>query len=203
MSIVYGDKNTVDLLGGQGKYGYSGIPCNYSFFIGGDKRVCSIKLEDLLPVEYSNGKLLMVGNTAVFTLEADDLNNDFILQSNITDVIIRFDGNNIKYNPINIVFPPSVSNITFIQSPNIHKTNDFVTFMLPRTANLPNILKEIYENEISKTIYGSKLNKNSVLNSILSTLGVDYSGSYNVLENDLDKFIKILKVLRIKVEFYG
>lgn len=75
--------------------------------------------------------------------------------------------------------------------------------MLPRTANLPNILKEIYENEISKTIYGSKLNKNSVLNSILSTLGVDYGGSYNVLENDLDKFIKILKVLRIKVEFYG
>ena len=200
---VYGDKSTVDLLGGQGKYGYSGIPCNYSFFIGGDKRVCAVKLEDLLPVEYSNGKLLMVGNTAVFTLEADDLNNDFILQSNITDVIIRFDGNNIKYNPINIVFPPSVSNITFIQSPNIHKTNDFVTFMLPRTANLPNILKEIYENEISKTIYGSKLNKNSVLNSILSTLGVDYSGSYNVLENDLDKFIKILKVLRIKVEFYG
>ena len=75
--------------------------------------------------------------------------------------------------------------------------------MLPRTANLPNILREIYENEISKTIYGSKLNKNSVLNSILSTLGVDYSGSYNVLENNLDKFIKILKVLRIKVEFYG
>ena len=75
--------------------------------------------------------------------------------------------------------------------------------MLPRTDNLPNILREIYENEISKTIYGSKLNKNSVLNSILSTLGVDYSGSYNVLENDLDKFIKILKVLRIKVEFYG
>ena len=61
----------------------------------------------------------------------------------------------------------------------------------------------MYENEINKSIYGSKLNKNSVLNSILSTLGVDYRGSYSVLENDLDKFIKIMKVLRIKVEFYG
>lgn len=75
--------------------------------------------------------------------------------------------------------------------------------MLPRTANLPNILREIYENEISKTIYGSKLNKNSVLNSILSTFGVDYWESLELLDSDLDKFIEIMKALRIKVEFYG
>lgn len=201
--FVYGDKNVVDLLGGSDEHWDSVKFSHYSFLVGNPNKVCDVKLEDLLPVEYSNGKLLVVENTAVITLEADDSTNDFILQSNITDVIIRFDGDNIKYNPITIVIPPSVSNLTFIKSPNIHKTNDFVTFMLPRTANLPNILREIYENEISKTIYGSKMNKNSVLNSILSTLGVDYSGSYNVLENDLYKFIKILKVLRIKVEFYG
>ena len=201
--FVYGDKNTVDLLGGSDEHWDSVKFSHYSFLVGNPNKVCDAKLEDLLPVDYSDGKLLMVGNIAVLTLETDDSNNNFILQSNITDVIIRFDGNNIKYKPINIVFPPSVSNLTFIKSPNIHKTNDFVTFMLPRTANLPNILREIYENEISKTIYGSKMNKNSVLNSILSTLGVDYSGSYNVLGNDLYKFIKILKVLRIKVEFYG
>lgn len=201
--FVYRDKNTVDLLGGQGKYGYSGMSSGYSFFIGGDKRICPVKLEDLLPVDYSDGKLLIAGNTAILTLEADDSNDNFILQSNITDVIIRFDGNNIKYNPITIVFPPSVSNLTFISSPNIHKTNEFVTFILPRTANLPNILKEIYENEISKAFYGSKLNKNSVLNSILSTFDVDYRTSLNLLDNNLDKFIKIMKALRIKVEFYG
>lgn len=200
---VYGDKSTVDLLGGYDKHGYDERYSRYYFLVGGDKRVCPFKLNDLLPVEYSNGRLLLVGNTAVITLETDDLNDNIIIQNNITDVIVRFDGGNIKYKPINVVFPPSVSNLTFIQSPNIHKTNDFVTFILPRTDNLPNILREIYENEISKSIYGSKLNKNSVLNSILSTLGVDYRGSYNVLENDLDKFIKIMKVLRIKVEFYG
>ena len=200
---VYGDKNTADLLYGSGSHSYSGIPRSYSFLVGNSNRICSVKLEDLLPVDYSDGKLLIAGNTAILTLEVDDLSDNFILQSNITDVIIRFDGNNIKYNPITIVFPPSVSNITFISSPNIHKTNDFVTFVLPRTANLSNILREIYENEISKTIYGSKLSKNSVLNSILSTFGVDYGGSYKLLENDLDKFIEIMKALRIKVEFYG
>ena len=200
---VYGDKHTVDLLYGSGKHNYSGRPRNYSFFIGGDKSVCPVKLEDLIPVEYSDGKLLIAGNTAILTLEVDDLSDNFILQSNITDVIIRFDGSNIKYNPITIVFPPSVSNITFISSPNIHKTNDFVTFMLSRTANLPNILKEIYENEISEAFYGSKLNKHSVLNSILSTFDVDYRTSLNLLDNNLDKFIKIMKALRIKVEFYG
>lgn len=201
--FVYGDKNTVDLLGGQGKYGYSGMSSGYSFFIGGDKRICPVKLEDLLPVDYSDGKLLIAGNTAILTLEADDSNDNFILQSNITDVIIRFDENNIKYNPITIVFPPSVSNLTFISSSNIHKTNEFVTFVLPRTANLPNILREIYENEISKAFYGSKLNKHSVLNSILSAFDVDYRASLNLLDNNLDKFIKIMKALRIKVEFYG
>ena len=201
--FVYGDRGTVDLLGGSDEHLDSVKFSHYSFLVGNPNKVCDAKLEDLLPVEYSNGKLLVVGNTAVLTLETDDLNDNIIIQNNITDVIVRFDGDNIKYNPINVVFPPSVSNLTFIHSPSIHKTNDFVTFILPRTDNLPNILKEIYENEISKIIYGSKLNKNSVLNSILSTLGVDYRGSYNVLENDLDKFIKIMKVLRIKVEFYG
>ena len=205
--FVYGDKNTVDLLGGSDERWDSVKFSHYSFLVGNPNKVCDVKLEDLLPVEYSNGKLLVVENTAVITLEADDSTNDFILQSNITDVIIRFDGDNIKYNPITIVIPPSVSNLTFIQSPNIHKTNDFVTFMLPRTANLPNILKEIYENEINKTIYGDKCNKHSVLNSILSTFGVDYWGSlnllYNGLDGDLDNFIEIMKALRIKVEFYG
>ena len=205
--FVYGDKNTVDLLGGSDGHWDSVKFSHYSFLVGNPNKVCDVKLEDLLPVEYSNGKLLVVENTAVMTLEADSSNNDFILQSNITDVIIRFDGDNIKYNPITIVIPPSVSNLTFIQSPNIHKTNDFVTFMLPRTANLPNILKEIYENEIIKTIYGDKLSKNSVLNSILSTFGVDYGGSlnllYNGLDDDLDNFIEVMKALRIKVEFYG
>lgn len=200
---VYGDKHTVDLLYGSGKHNYSGVPRNYSFLVGNSNRICSVKLEDLLPVDYSDGKLLIAENTAILTLEADDSSDNFILQSNITDVIIRFDGSNIKYNPITIVFPPSVSNITFISSPNIHKTNDFVTFMLSRTANLPNILKEIYENEISKAFYGSKLNKHSVLNSILSTFDVDYRTSLNLLDNNLDKFIKIMKALRIKVEFYG
>lgn len=201
--FVYGDKHTVDLLYGSGSHSYSGIPRNYSFLVGNSNRICSVKLEDLLPIEYSDGKLLIAGNTAVLTLEVDDLSDNFILQSNITDVIIRFDGSNIKYNPITIVLPPSVSNLTFISSPNIHKTNDFVTFILPRTANLPNILKEIYENEISKAFYGSKLNKHSVLNSILSTFDVDYRTSLNLLDNNLDKFIKIMKALRIKVEFYG
>lgn len=205
--FVYGDKNTVDLLGGSDERWDSVKFSHYSFLVGNPNKVCDVKLEDLLPVEYSNGKLLVVENTAVMTLEADDSTNDFILQSNVTDVIIRFDGDNIKYNPITIVIPPSVSNLTFIQSPNIHKTNDFVTFMLPRTDNLPNILKEIYENEINKTIYGDKLSKNSVLNSILSTFGADYGGSlnllYNGLDDDLDNFIEIMKALRIKVEFYG
>lgn len=205
--FVYGDKNTVDLLGGSDERWDSVKFSHYSFLVGNPNKVCDVKLEDLLPVEYSNGRLLVVENTAVMTLEADSSNNDFILQSNVTDVIIRFDGDNIKYNPITIVIPPSVSNLTFIQSPNIHKTNDFVTFMLPRTDNLPNILKEIYENEISKSIYGDKCNKHSVLNSILSTFGVDYWGSlnllYNGLDDDLDNFIEIMKALRIKVEFYG
>lgn len=205
--FVYGDKNVVDLLGGSDERWDSVKFSRYSFLVGNPNTVCDAKLEDLLPVEYSNGKLLVVGDTAVITLEADDSTNDFILQSNITDVIIRFDGDNIKYNPITIVIPPSVSNITFIQSPNIHKTNDFVTFMLPRTANLPNILKEIYENEINKTIYGDRLSKNSVLNCIISTFGVDYGGSLRLLGNgldgDLDNFIEIMKALRIKVEFYG
>ena len=191
------------MLGGSDEHWDSVKFSHYSFLVGNPNKVCDVKLEDLLPVEYSNGRLLVVENTAVMTLEADSSNNDFILQSNITDVIIRFDGDNTKYNPITIVIPPSVSNLTFIQSPNIHKTNDFVTFMLPRTANLPNILKEIYENEITKSIYGDKSNKHSVLNSILSTFGVDYGGSYRLLDNDLDKFIEIMKVLRIKVEFYG
>lgn len=205
--FVYGDKNTVDLLGGSDERWDSVKFSHYSFLVGNPNKVCDVKLEDLLPVEYSNGKLLVVGDKAVITLEADDSTNDFILQSNVTDVIIRFDGDNIKYNPITIVIPPSVSNLTFIQSPNIHKTNDFVTFMLPRTDNLPNILKEIYENEITKSIYGDKLSKNSVLNSILSTFGVDYWGSLRLLGNgldgDLDNFIEIMKALRIKVEFYG
>ena len=205
--FVYGDKNTVDLLGGSDEHWDSVKFSHYSFLVGNPNKVCDVKLEDLLPVEYSNGKLLVVENTAVMTLEADSSNNDFILQSNVTDVIIRFDGDNIKYNPITIVIPPSVNNLTFIQSPNIHKTNDFVTFMLPRTDNLPNILKEIYENEITKSIYGNKLSKNSVLNSILSTFGVDYGGSLRLLGNgldgDLDNFIEIMKALKIKVEFYG
>ena len=199
---VYGDKNTVDLLGGSDKHWDSRGPSPYSFLGGNPNTVCDAKLEDLLPVEYSNGKLLVFGNTAVLTLETDDSNNDFILHSNITDVIIRFDGDSIKYKPINIVFPPSVSNLTFIKSPNIHKTNDFVTFMLPRTANLPNILKEIYENEINKTIYGDKNNKHSALNTILGTFGVYYWESLELLDSDLDKFIEIMKALRIKVEFY-
>lgn len=201
--FVYGDKHTVDLLGGSGEYWHNERYSHYYFLVGGDKRVCPVKLEDLLPVEYSNGKLLVVGDTAVLTLETDDSNNNFTLQSNITDVIIRFDGNNIKYKPINVVFPPSVNTLTFIHSPSIHKTNDFVTFILPRTANLPNILKEIYENEISKSIYGDKNNKHSALNSILSTFGVDYWESLELLDNDLDKFIKIMEAFRIKVEFYG
>ena len=201
--FVYGNKNTVDLLGSSGEYWHNERYSHYYFLVGGDKRVCPVKLEDLLPVEYSNGKLLVVGDKAVLTLETADLNNNFILQNNITDVIIRFDGDNIKYNPINVVFPPSVSNLTFIHSPSINKTNDFVTFILPRTDNLPNILREIYENEISKTIYGDNSNKHSALNSILSTFGVDYWESLELLDNDLDKFIKIMEALRIKVEFYG
>lgn len=201
--FVYGDKNTVDLLGKYGKHGYDERYSRYYFLVGGDKRVSPVKLDDLLPVEYSSGKSLVVGNTVVITLEADDSSNNLILQNNITDVIIRFDGDNIKYNPINIVFPPSVSNLTFISSPNIHKTNDFVTFILPRTDNLPNTLREIYENEISNGIYGDRCSKHSVLNAILSTFGVDYDGSLELLKNDLDKFIEIMKALRIKVEFYG
>lgn len=200
---VYGDKNTVDLLGGLDEHWDSVKFSYYSFLVGNPNKVCDVKLEDLLPVEYSNGKLLVVGDKAVLTLETDDLNNNFILKNNITDVIIRFDVDNIKYNPINIVFPPSVSNLTFIHSPSINKTNDFVTFILPRTDNLPNILKEIYENEINKTIYGDKSNKYSVLNTILSTFGVDYWESLKLLDSDLDIFIKIIKALGIKVEFYG
>lgn len=53
------------------------------------------------------------------------------------------------------------------------------------------------------TVYGDKCNKNYVLNSIISTLGVDYGRSLELLDNDLDKFIEIMKALRIKVEFYG
>lgn len=118
--FVYGDKNVVDLLGGSDERWDSVKFSHYSFLVGNPNKVCDVKLEDLLPVEYSNGKLLVVENMAVMTLEADDSTNDFILQSNITDVIIRFDGGNIKYNPITIVIPPSVSNLTFIQSPNIY-----------------------------------------------------------------------------------
>ena len=75
--------------------------------------------------------------------------------------------------------------------------------MLPRTDNLPNILREIYENEISRSIYGDKTSKKSTLNLIISTFGVDYWESLKLLDNDLDKFIEIMKALRIKVEFYG
>lgn len=88
------------------------------------------------------------------------MNNNFILQNNITNLIIRFDDDNIKYKPIDIVFPPSVSRLTFIKSYNINKTNSFVTFMLLRTGNLPNILREIYENEMSRSIYGDEISKN-------------------------------------------
>ena len=201
--LVYGNKNVVDLLNKIDKYKYEGMYSSYSFLVGNLDRVCPVKLEDLLHVEYSYGKLLVVGDIAVLTLETDDFNNKFILQSNITDIIIRFDGGNIKYKPINIVFPPSINRLTFIKSYNINKTNSFVTFMLPRTDNLPNILREIYENEISRSIYGDKTSKKSALNLILSTFGVDYERSLELLDNDLDKFIEIMKVLRIKVEFYG
>ena len=201
--LVYGNKNVVDLLNKIDKYKYEGMYSSYSFLVGNLDRVCPVKLEDLLHVEYSYGKLLVVGDIAVLTLETDDFNNNFILQSNITDIIIRFDGGNIKYKPINIVFPPSINRLTFIKYYNINKTNSFVTFMLPRTDNLPNILREIYENEISRSIYGDKTSKKSALNLILSTFGVDYERSLELLDNDLDKFIEIMKVLRIKVEFYG
>ena len=111
--FVYGDKNTVDLLGGSDGHWDSVKFSHYSFLVGNPNKVCDVKLEDLLPVEYSNGKLLVVGDKAVMTLEADDSTNDFILQSNVTDVIIRFDGDNIKYNLITIVIPPSVSEVYF------------------------------------------------------------------------------------------
>jgi hypothetical protein len=100
------------------------------------------------------------------------------------------------------------------------KVADLDSFIIYDTDNFSNILG--FLNDSSVYFVKDKANEFITLSmgsdgggcialycdgKLLSTFGVDYWGSlnllYNGLDDDLDNFIEIMKALRIKVEFYG
>lgn len=158
-------------------------------------------INDIVPIDYEDNGLLVVGDRCVLDIDIINSNKNIILPNGVKELVLSgVTVANLIDNKVILVLPPSIDKL-FVDSNNILSSLDInIKLVFSKKSDIDNILYYLYRciyyiPKNSKDALGSKANREDNLTYRDTML--------NYIKNNRDNMVSLLGSSGISVSFYG
>lgn len=158
-------------------------------------------INDIVPIDYENNGLLVIGDRCVLSIEIIHNDKNIILPNGVKELVLSgVTVANSKDNKVTLVIPPSIDRL-FIDSDGILNYSGVnIKLVFARQSDISGILYYLYRCTYSipkdfRDILGSKASSEDELSYRDRVL--------NYIENNKDEMVSLLVKSGLSIDFYG